>query len=121
MLQRQAMMECAGEQLELLSARAVLWPRERTLFVADIHLGKTASFRAAGVAAPEQTTPVDLGRLGTLIDATRVERLVILGDLLHAAAGRTPAVLDLVAKWRRSFHEIEILLVARQALALAGE
>lgn len=99
----------------------MLWRAQGTLFVADMHLGKAAAFRAAGVAAPEQATPVDLSRLGTLIDATGVERLVVLGDLLHAAAGRTPAVLDLVARWRRAFNNIDIVLVRGNHDRKAGD
>mgnify|MGYP000930301407 CR=1 FL=1 len=36
-----------GESLALLPERAAFWGRTRTLFVADFHLGKAASFRKA--------------------------------------------------------------------------
>lgn len=81
----------AGERVELLAERALHWPRARTLFVADVHLGKTAAFRAGGVPLPGGTTAADLARLSAVLAATCAERLVVLGDLLHAAAGRTPS------------------------------
>ncbi len=36
------------ERVQLLADRALYWPRARTLFVADVHLGKAAAFRAGG-------------------------------------------------------------------------
>ena len=52
--------DCAGERLVLLPEKAVFWPSEKTLIVADLHLGKTAAFRAAGIGVPELTTTADL-------------------------------------------------------------
>ena len=49
-------MEAAGEELELLPDHAVHWRRASTLFVADPHFGKAATFRAAGIFVPEETT-----------------------------------------------------------------
>ena len=49
-----------GEQVELLALRALHWPRERTVFVADVHLGKAAAFRAGGVPLPRGSTAADL-------------------------------------------------------------
>ena len=77
----------AGESVELLAERAIHWPGGHTLFVADVHLGKAAAFRAGGVAIPRGATAHDLARLDGLIERTRARRLVVLGDFLHAAAG----------------------------------
>lgn len=92
-------MEWAGERWVLLPQRAVWWARRRTLIVADLHLGKAAAFRAAGVPVPE-VVHADLARLGEAIDGTGAERLVIVGDLIHAPTGRTRAVMDAVTAWR---------------------
>ena len=46
----------AGEDLLLLPEKAVYWPAEQMLIVADIHFGKAASFRALGVPVPRGTT-----------------------------------------------------------------
>ena len=49
-----------------------------------MHVGKAATFRAAGLPAPAGTTRENLARLDALIDAFRPRRLVVLGDLFHA-------------------------------------
>lgn len=81
----------AGEVLELLPDCALLWPRTRTLIVADVHLGKAAAFRRLGVPVPSGATQHDLERLDALLATTDAERLLVLGDLFHTAptAGET--------------------------------
>ncbi len=63
--------EIAGEKLVLLAERAAFWPARRTLFVADFHLGKAASFRHAGIPLPSGTTTENVERLGSALDRTR--------------------------------------------------
>ena len=60
------MIELAGEQVALLPQKALYWPRETTLIVADIHFGKAASFRALGVPVPHGTTAQNLEALDAL-------------------------------------------------------
>ena len=69
----------AGERMLLLAQRALYWPRERTLFVADVHLGKAAAFRAGGVPVPRGATASDLSRLTALLAGTGARRLVASG------------------------------------------
>jgi DNA ligase-associated metallophosphoesterase len=101
----------AGERVELLVERALHWPATATLFVADVHLGKAAAFRAGGVPLPRGGTDADLTRLSGLIARTRARRLVILGDFLHAAAGRVAALDRAFAAWREQHAGVELLLV----------
>lgn len=101
----------AGEPVELHAERALFWPREQTLFVADVHLGKSAAFRAGGVPMPRGATAADLARLARLIAATRAERLVVLGDFLHAAAGRTAALDTAFGAWRAAHASLALVLV----------
>jgi uncharacterized protein len=103
--------EIAGENVLLYAGRALFWPAGRTLFVADVHLGKTAAFRAGGVALPGGATAANLARLTQLIAATQAEALVVLGDFLHAAAGRTAALERDVGAWRDDHRELAITLV----------
>lgn len=111
----------AGEQVELLAERALHWPRERTLFVADVHLGKAATFRAHGVPIPGGVTATDLGRLSRLIGRTGAARVVVLGDLLHARAGRVPALDDAVVAWRETHRHVHVILVRGNHDAHAGD
>jgi DNA ligase-associated metallophosphoesterase len=101
----------AGERIELLAERALHWPRAATLFVADVHLGKAAAFRAGGVPLPRGGTAADLARLAALIERTQARRLVVLGDLLHAAAGRVAALDAAFRAWRAQHAALEIMLV----------
>ena len=101
----------AGESLTLLPERALWWPRERTLFIADPHFGKAASFRAFGIAAPEASHEDDLARLSALLNETRAERLMILGDFLHAPTGRSEATFGALAQWRARHAALDVELV----------
>ena len=103
--------DCAGELLHLLPEKAVFWPREKTLIIADVHLGKPAAFRQSGLAVPENTTTDDLARLDKILNQTASERLVILGDFFHASAGLQPEMLDVVEAWRKDRFETEIILL----------
>src|SRR5258706_7423120 len=100
-----------GERVELLAARALHWPRERTLFVADVHLGKAAAFRAGGVPLPRGATAADLARLARLCAQTDARRLVILGDFLHAKSGRVAALDAAFLQWRTAHDGIDLVLV----------
>ena len=81
----------------LLPGRAAWLPATRTLLVADLHLGKAATFRRAGIPIPEGSAQGDLARLESLVRDHDVARVLILGDLLHAASGCTS---DVVAEFR---------------------
>jgi uncharacterized protein len=106
-----ATVEWAGERLHLLPERAIWWPAGGTLFVADVHLGKAASYRTLGQPVPAGTTQDNLTRLDALLAANAPQRLVVLGDLLHAATARTPGVLAAVDAWRQRHTALEVVLV----------
>lgn len=73
----------SGEPLRLCADRALYWPARRRLLVADVHLGKDDTFRAAGIALPAGGARADLDRLTTLIERHGAQSLWVLGDLLH--------------------------------------
>ena len=110
-----------GEEVLLFAARALYWPRARTLFVADVHLGKAAAFRAGGVPLPRGATANDLARLTALVERTGATRLVVLGDFLHAAAGRVPALDVAFQAWRDRHAGLEVLLIRGNHDAHAGD
>ena len=101
----------ASGALTLLPERAVWSARERTLFVADLHLGKAAAFRAAGAPAPYGASAETLRRLGALSDAAAAERLVILGDFAHALASMTEGLAESLRAWRRARAALDCLIV----------
>ena len=111
----------AGERVLLYPERGLLIPRLRTAVVADLHWGKAATFRAAHVPVPGGTTAADLARLTTFIARTDAIRLVVLGDLFHARAGRQPDVLDALQRWRDAHNALEIVLVRGNHDVHAGD
>jgi DNA ligase-associated metallophosphoesterase len=103
--------QLAGERVALLAERALLWPREATLFVADAHFGKDAAFRAHGVPVPAGTDGETLAVLDALLARHGVSRVVFLGDFLHARAARTASTLAALDSWRARHRGIRMLLV----------
>lgn len=95
----------------LLPERALWVPSLDLLCVADLHWGKAAAFRAAYVPVPMGTTSRDLTRLSGALSATAATRLVVLGDLLHARAGRHEDTLRTIAEWRARHEGVHITLV----------
>jgi DNA ligase-associated metallophosphoesterase len=110
-----------GERVVLYAERALSWPRQRTLFVADVHLGKGAAFRAGGVPIPRGSTATDLARLTRLVAASDATRLVVLGDFLHAKAGRVAALAQAFVAWRAQHAALDVVLVRGNHDARAGD
>lgn len=100
----------AGANVRLLAERALFVEASRTLVVADLHWGKSETFRAHGIPLPEGVLDADLARLARAIERCEAERLVVLGDLVHAREGITPALVERIAAWRRA-HPVPAVLV----------
>lgn len=95
----------------LLPERALLLPDSGTLVVADLHLGKEATFQDHGIPVPLGSTMEDLTRLsGTLVEC-RAERLLVLGDLIHARRGRHRGIDDALSEFGNRIGGIERILV----------
>lgn len=99
-----------GERLVLLPDRAAWLPEHHTLLVADVHLGKPASFRAAGVPVPESVTGRDLERLSGLLRAAGANRLLVLGDLVHDAAATRDRTRAAVRAWVDALRGVSVEL-----------
>lgn len=110
-----------GARLTLLAQRAVLMPDAGALLVADLHLGKSAAFRALGAPLPEGDAAHDLDRLSALIDRHAPASLYILGDMLHAREGRSPEVHLAMARFRARHTDLAITLVRGNHDERAGD
>jgi DNA ligase-associated metallophosphoesterase len=117
--------DCHGEHLHLLPERGVWWPAQEALLVADVHLGKAATFRALGQPVPSGTTLANLQRLESLIRRLGASRLIVLGDFLHAPESRSAAVIEALAAWRARLTGVRCTVVEgnhdRRAGALPAE
>jgi DNA ligase-associated metallophosphoesterase len=100
-----------GHALILSAERAAFDPVLKSLFVADLHLGKDAVFRARGIPVPVGSTAETLARLDRLIAAHRPQSLVFLGDLLHAHESHAHEMLTALRAWRLQHRELRLLLV----------
>ncbi len=76
--------------LQLLPEGAVFLEKTSTLVIADVHLGKAATFRAKGLPIPEGDNARDFQRILRLCKKYHAAHLIIAGDLFHARAGITP-------------------------------
>jgi DNA ligase-associated metallophosphoesterase len=77
----------AGEEFALVDGRALYWPRERALLVADLHLEKASFYAKHGQMLPPYDSRETLERLALAIRATDARRVFTLGDNFHDSAG----------------------------------
>ena len=82
----------AGEEFALVQGRALYWPRERALLVADLHLEKASFYARRGQLLPPYDSRETLERLALAIRETGARRVYTLGDNFHDSAG--PARLE---------------------------
>ena len=76
-------------------ADRTLWHQSsQTLLLSDLHLGKGAHFRQAGIPVPEASETSDLDRLIKAITDTQVSTVWILGDLFHQPQSITDAQMN---------------------------
>ena len=86
--------------LRLLPEGAAYDAARRVLYVSDLHLGKAAVFRDAGLALPEGPDASILERLGLLVAQTGAAVLAVLGDVFHARSPGTEGAVNSLAAWR---------------------
>ncbi|MDB5868704.1 MAG: ligase-associated damage response endonuclease PdeM [Polaromonas sp.] len=120
-LGRPLTIECAGEILWLLPEHALWWPAGRVLWIADLHLGKAATYRALGQPVPSGTTHENLARLSALLAHYQPAQLVVLGDFLHASQAKTPSLINELALWRQSHAALHCMLVRGNHDSRAGD
>lgn len=97
-----------GENLTFTDRSALFWAREKALIISDLHVGKTAHFRKYGIAVPSDILNSDLEKLEKLIIFFKAEKLIIVGDFLHAGNNSD---IDIFCVWRSNFPQLEIILV----------
>lgn len=101
-------LEIANEVLQLSALRAVFWPRQRMLIIADLHLGKTGHFRTHGIPVSNNVLEDDLKRLSVLVEQFDPQNILVVGDLFHHKFNN-----DLLqfARWKEQYGELGFLLV----------
>ncbi|MFC3563515.1 ligase-associated DNA damage response endonuclease PdeM [Pedobacter jamesrossensis] len=97
-----------GEELILDKERALYLPKHQLLAISDLHLGKSAHFRQAGVQVPATIAQSDLQRLSLLIEKYKPETLLINGDMFHHGINTD---IDDFSVWRKQYQNLNLLLV----------
>jgi len=97
-----------GEELILDKERALYLPQHKLLAISDLHLGKSAHFRQAGVQVPATIAESDLQRLTSLIEKYNPSTLLINGDMFHHGLNTD---IDEFAFWRKKYTTLNLLLV----------
>jgi DNA ligase-associated metallophosphoesterase len=77
----------ADQELALVAGRALFWPREGALLVADLHLEKASFFARFGQMLPPYDSREALERIAVAIRQTGARRVFCLGDNFHDQAG----------------------------------
>lgn len=83
---------------ELLPQKALYWPSEKILLVADLHLGKVNHYRKAGYPVPTRANDENTTLLIDLLNHHKPERMLFLGDLFHSHYNEEWEVLGQVMK-----------------------
>ena len=96
-----------GQELTLLSEKAIFWHNQQTLLVSDLHLGKAGHFRSEGLAVP-QTDEHDLAILATLLQTWQPCRLLFLGDLFHS---KLNVEWQQFVNWKRQYADLQVVLI----------
>ena len=115
------LLQIEGQELRLLPEAAVWHADSHTLFIADMHLGKSATFRARGLPVPSGTTQENLQRLATLVHTHSAERVVFLGDLLHSKHAQRAAAIAPLHAWRAAHPALHCVLVRGNHDSHAGD
>lgn len=89
----------------------VFLPEFKALLVADLHLGKSASFRAVGLAVPDGPDIATLDLLSASIEEAKPQSVCLLGDLIHNRDSMTTDLVEAFANWRKQHKDIEMHLV----------
>ncbi len=100
--------EIAGEELLLLPEKVIWWKKEKSLLVADLHLGKSGHFRKAGIAVPSHLDEDDLQVLSSLISRLDPVHIYMLGDLFHSSLN---ADWFKFTSWRKQFPHLQFHLI----------
>lgn len=95
----------ADEDFCLVGGRALYWPREKALLVADLHLEKGSFYAGHGQPIPPYDSRETLERIAQAIRETGARRVITLGDNFHdhEGAGRLePYAADMLDSLTRS-------------------
>ena len=108
-------------ELRLFAKRAAYASAQSTLFIADTHFGKEATFRKGGVPVPRGSTDGTLQTIVDLLIQTNAKRLVILGDMFHARSSLAKDVRESIERFFETHQHIDHVLIRGNHDAHVGQ
>lgn len=97
-----------GHVFILSHLKCVFWEAEKTLFLSDVHLGKTNHFRKNGIAISSNVADVDYVNLELAIHEFNPNKIIIIGDLFHSIYNKEVEIFGI---WKQMHHAIDWILV----------
>lgn len=92
----------------LLPQKAIYWKEQKTILVSDLHIGKIAHFRKAGIAVPQEGSQNNFTRLNEIIANTNPTNILFVGDLFHSDVNQE---WDQFCAWRKLYPTIKMDIV----------
>jgi DNA ligase-associated metallophosphoesterase len=120
-MKQQLPLHITGNNLLLLAEKAIYWPQQKALLIADVHFGKAAAYRALGQPVPHGTTEANLQRINVLLERYDCAQVIFLGDFLHAPKSHAPATLAILSQWRQNHADLRCLLIRGNHDLKAGD
>ena len=120
-MKQELALKIGSTTLMLLADKAIFWPAQQALLIADVHFGKAAAYRALGQPVPQGTTTANLKRLDALLERYQPQQLIFLGDFLHAPKSHAPATLAALHEWRKKHLDLKLILVRGNHDIKAGD
>jgi metallophosphoesterase superfamily enzyme len=111
----------AGEELWLLPEKALYWPAQQALLIADVHFGKAAAYRSLGQPVPQGTTTANIEVLDRLLARLPCRQLIFLGDFLHGPGSHAPGHAECLGRMARTACGSADDTDSRQPLTNAGD
>lgn len=100
--------EILHEEFDLLPQKALFWKSKKILLLADMHFGKINHFRKAGIPVPAKANDKNWETLVDLVEATKPERMICIGDLFHSHYNSD---WEAVGQFSKNYNALSIELV----------
>lgn len=92
--------ELCGLPCELHGDGSMYVPELKTLFIADLHVGKGGQFRKEGIPTPIRAHQQAMAKLECTLNRQKAEQVIILGDLFEGWQNReTKDLRELLQKY----------------------
>jgi DNA ligase-associated metallophosphoesterase len=93
--------------VQLLPQRALFWPAQRAVVIADAHIGRPLPHHQHAATLLQSL----LGRLSHIIKTTAATQCIVLGDLFHMRKHYLPEAVEPFVQWRQQHADLDMLLV----------